>query len=94
VGPTGQRPRITDAQHAVRGIGGPPVSDPPCEKQPGLRLVSRWADLAQLAHAGVRFFLSFFIPVLFSHSNSYFEFKFVYGFHTGIKCTNKITSLK
>jgi hypothetical protein len=70
---------------------GPPGSVPPCVKQPGLRLVSRWADLAQSAHVGVRFFLFLFC---FSHSNSYFEFEFVYGFHTGIKCTNKITSLK
>jgi hypothetical protein len=73
---------------------GPPGSDPPCEKQPGLRLVSRWADLAQSTHVGVRFFLFFYFLFCFSHSNSYFEFEFVYGFHTGIKCTNKITSLK
>jgi hypothetical protein len=73
---------------------GPPVSDPPCEKQPGLCLVSRRANLAQSAHTGVRFFLFFLFQFCFSHSNSYFEFKFVYGFHIGIKCTNKITSLK
>jgi hypothetical protein len=44
---------------------GPPVSDPPCEKQPGLCLVSRWANLAQSAHTGVRFFLFFYSCFVF-----------------------------